>query len=99
MKKFYDTWSTKEVNIYLETKPLLVVFKIHKSIKEAELVIYGKLNVQQELVLKVCILTKFGGKLLSSSVCKDINEYAVKWYNLNVAPQKIRVINFKKKRR
>lgn len=94
MRNFYEEWSNNEINDYIDQNPVLVLFKIHLGINEAELIIHGKLNEEQKMLLKTRIAKKFGGKMISEDMCIRINEYAEMWYNDISAPQKIRVLNF-----
>jgi hypothetical protein len=98
VKKFYDNWSDDEINNYVNENSTLVLFRAHRGSNEAEIIIHGELNDKQKLLLKVCIIGKFGGKPLNESNCVKINEYAREWYkDFIVAPKKVRVLNFKRK--
>ncbi len=100
MKNFYEEWDDDEIKNYISRNPVLVLFKIHLGINEAELIIHGKLNEKQKMLLKICIVGEFGGKKMSDDTCVRINEYADLWYNDYIlAPKKIRVLNFSKGRR
>ena len=97
MKKFYEKWDSEEIDDHLRVCPILILFKIHVNLGEAEIVVHGNLSQKQEILLKVCIVGEFGGDKMSEKLCITINEYAEKWYNRFVKPQKIRVLNFAKK--
>jgi len=97
MREFYDEWTDGEVDDYLRTCPVLVLFRVHTSSKSAELIIYGRMNEAQKFALKTAIVSMFGGNALSKGSCDKINEFAEKWYNRNVRTIKTRVINIKKK--
>jgi hypothetical protein len=97
MKEFYDEWTQGEIDDYLRTCPILVLFRIHTSSSSAEILIYGKLNEAQKFALKSAIVSMFGGNSLSKSACDRINEFAEKWHDRNVKTIKSRVINIKKR--
>ena len=100
MKKFYEEWSDDEIDDFLTRTPVLVLFKIHLGINEAELIIHGKLSERQKILLKLCIIGEFGGKNMSEDMSIRINEYAEIWYNDYIlAPKKVRVLNFNKGRK
>jgi hypothetical protein len=98
VKKFYEDWDDDEINDFLSRTPVLVLFKIHLGVNEAELLVHGKLNEKQKMLLKICIIAEFGGKNMSEDMCIKINEYAEMWYNDYIlAPKKVRVLNFSKR--
>lgn len=100
VKNFYEDWDQNEIDDYVKEYSVLILFKIHKHLREAEIIIHGKLSEKQKLLLKLCILGEFGGKTMSEDLCTRINEYAESWYNDYVhIPRKIRVLNFRKKGR
>lgn len=99
MKNFYEEWDDDEIKNYIRQNPVLVLFRIHLGINEAELLIHGKLNKKQKMLLKICIVGKFGNKRMSDDLCIRINEYAEMWYNDYLAPKKVRVLNFGKGRK
>lgn len=97
MKNFYEEWDDDEINDYISRNAVLVLFKVHSSINEAELIIHGNLNEKQKMLLKICIVGKFGGKRMSEDMCIRINEYAETWYNGYIkTSKKVRVLNFNK---
>jgi hypothetical protein len=99
VKKFYDDWNDQDVSDFLSQTPVLVLFKLHYGANEAELIIHGKLNEKQKMLLKVCIVGEFGGMNMTNDISIEINEYAKRWYNDYIlAPKKIRVLNFSKGR-
>lgn len=97
MKEFFEEWAQSEIDDYLRTCPILVLFRIHTSSKSAEILIYGRLNESQKFALKTAIASMFGGNPLSKGACDRINEFAEKWYERNVMTIRTRVINIKKK--
>jgi len=100
VKNFYEEWDDDEINDYTSQNPVLVLFKIHLGINEAELVIHGNLNDKQKMLLKICIVGEFGGKKMSDDMSVRINEYAEMWYNDYIlAAKKVRVLNFSKRGR
>ena len=101
MKKFYDKWNAKDITRYLSKKsPILVLFGIQRGSKEAEITIYGNgLNKKLKKMLMTFITKKFGGLVLTSKLCVEINEFAHKWYNSCIKKQKkIQILNFKKRK-
>lgn len=98
VKKFYDKWNEEEIDDYVNKYSVLVLFRIHKRINEAEIVLHGGLNRKQNLLLRVCIIGKFGGGQFTDDACIKINDYAKEWYkDFVAAPRKVRVLNFKRK--
>lgn len=96
-KEFYEEWDEHEINEYLDQFGILVLFKIHLTSKEAEVVIHGNITDTQADQLKGFITMLFGGSSLSRPLCSKINEFAEKWHNKIVLKKKARVVNFKKK--
>ena len=99
MKEFYDEWTQAEIDDYLRTCSIIVLFRVHTSSKSAELLIYGRMNEAQKFALKTAIVSMFGGNPLSKGAVDRINEFAEKWYDRNVKTIRTRVINIKKKNR
>jgi hypothetical protein len=99
VKKFYEKWDDDEINDFLVDTPVLVLFKIHLGINEAELVIHGDLDEENKMLLKIHITEEFGGQNMSEEMCVKINEYAEMWYNDYILAPKIRVLNFNKGRK
>lgn len=99
-KRFFESLNWKEVDIkdYVNTHSVLVLFKLHIFSGEADLLIHGDLNEKEKLLLKVCIIGKFGGKNISDDLYVKINEYAEEWHNDFVKQPSIRVLNFKKRK-
>lgn len=97
MREFYDEWTQAEIDNYLRTCPVLVLFKIHRASKTAELIIHGRLTESQRFSLKSAITSMFGGNPLSKGACDRINEFSEKWYNKNIKGVKARVINIRRK--
>lgn len=95
-KEFYETWTDKEILDYIGQFGILVLFRIHNTTKEAEVVIHGRITETQSDQLKGFISLLFGGSSLSSLLCVKINEFAEKWYNKYVLNRKARVINYKR---
>jgi len=99
VKKFYEEWDDDDIDDFLTETPVLVLFKIHLGINEAELVIHGNLSENQKMLLKLCIIAEFGGKNMSEDMSIKINEYAEMWYNDYILAKKVRVLNFNKGRK
>lgn len=94
MKQFYEQWDDSEIESYVKTYKVLVLFGINGSAGEADINIHGELSEDQKFLLKVSIISFFGGKSLSSKLCSEINDFAIKWYRSNIKkPDSVRVLN------
>lgn len=95
-KEFYETWTKEEIDEYVDSFGVLVLFKIKPLLKEAELLVYGNITDEQAKKLENHIGTIFGGTSLTKPMCNKINEFAEKWYRKVILNKRARVINFKK---
>ena len=97
IKKFDERWSVDEINEYVKSFNILILFEIFNVIKEAKIIIHGKdMNDKQKQKLKELIIVLFGGQVITDSLCIKINDFGVKWYNKFILKKLARVINFKK---
>ena len=97
-KEFYEEWTDDEIDEYLNQFGVLVLFKIHADVGEAELIVHGAITDTQAEQLKGFITLLFGGVVLSNALCGKINEFAEKWHNKHVLNKKARVVNYRGKR-
>lgn len=94
MKKYHETWTEDEIDEYVEEFGVLVLFKIHHNIKEAEIIIHGNLSTEVKGSLKEAITGSFGGKNLTPELCLKINALADKWYQKFTSRKPLYVLNF-----
>lgn len=96
LKEYYQEWTEQEIDEYVDQFSVLVLFVIRAQLKEAEIVVHGKLTDEQAEQLLLIIATLFGGRSMSKELCGKINEFSEKWYNKFILKRKARVINFRK---
>jgi hypothetical protein len=95
-KEFYQHWSDQEIKDYVKCFNVLVLFVIHASLGEAEIIVHGNITDEQKRQLTIVITTLFGGSNMDKSLCNKVNEFAEKWYSKIILKKKARVINFRK---
>lgn len=98
-KEFYQQWEEQEIDEYVDQFNILVLFVIDIMLREAQIVIHGKLTYEQKEQLMIVIITLFGGRQMSKPLCNKINEFSEKWYNKFILKKKARVINFRRERK
>lgn len=88
-------WNNEDIDEQVNLFGVLVLFDITNTLfgREAQILIYSKMGEWDKSLLKETIISKFGGKTITTEVCIQINEYAEKWYNHKVLRRRARVIN------
>lgn len=99
MKAFDEKWEQREIDEWLDTYNVLVLFETQWVVRDAKIIIHGKMDTTNKLRLASDVAKYFGGISLTYPVAAKVNEYAQKWYNKHILKKKARVLNSKGKKK
>ena len=96
----HHNWEESDINDYVSKFGVLVLFKLHLSLGEAEMIIYhsDKMTADHVGKLKEVLAMRFGGTTMNDVLADTINEFAIKWYNKNILKKISLVVNGRKRK-